>query len=1024
MLQRLLFTVATAISLTGLSVLYAVLIRPVVVLPVIPETVVEDEVRSEPHRPADNVHVAETYIPDAEWAAQSKYMLRAEQAYFYTEHWKQVPDNHKQVRFEKFAVVWVSTDKDGNEQAFSIVSEEALVEFASPFDERSPNPGRIIRAVLIGDVEIAGPDGLSVIGQNFIFDESELKLQTFYPVSFLYQSHRGSASRMTMGLIPGQGLPGKDRPHVYGVETIQLLANTSLPRNSHVLLELQVPQGDVLTPVRVRCAGDLVYTVATNTAVLTDDVIASTGSKDQNDRIHCHKLTMQFTPKKPGVDEVVTQAKPLTGEEPPPENSYQQIDRDLEFSWLEAEGQPGKQLMIISMTQKTNAYMDRLTYSAESKVLLMSSGSSKRAVRVTQKGSELKVPEIEAQLEQRPGEPVSLESLVCRGPGELNFVDEKTGKLAFVATWEKQLSKTTDPETKLDLVQLEDSAHFGVPDHETGLIAELIKIWLVPMKFSTPGLGEAPAGEGPPPEPRRVLALHDVGLKSPQLRIRRTNALDIRFEEAPTTNSVSTTQKRRSVLQPSSLTTSRPVQRGFASIPPSADVGSQNRSDNGTKSGQSPLGRSMPQPSNKPIFVSADQISVRVRQIVGNQTPEVIAVRSEGNVQISQEGPVGEKPLELEGDLVKLDNQSLHHEIIEIFGKPAQIRDHRFRLEGKDIYLNRGENEAQVRGAGWMKIRIPDQAQIPGLEGTANRDLNVRWDESMKFDGLDARFVGGVEAKLGQASMLCEQMSVQLLERLSFQSDSIKQDPAIRLVHCRENVRFENSTRFEKKLVDKYRGKVGEFTWHHATGDIHAQGPGEVQVWRRQQKGSLAISPKETSQANRPIPVEIAEWDYTRVEFEGKLDGHVDGHLNGSSDRQRMTIDDRVEVIHGPVESPNDTVDQDNLPSRAGTMRCESLEFLNHPKSNGNSIEYREMICRGNAEVEGQVDGRQFTASADEIIYDGSKSLYILNARGRQNARLTQIGSGSIGGGRINFNPITRSLKVDRAIDGQGSQMQ
>ena len=212
----------------------------------------------------------------------------------------------------------------------------------------------------------------------------------------------------------------------------------------------------------------------------------------------------------------------------------------------------------------------------------------------------------------------------------------------------------------------------------------------------------------------------------------------------------------------------------------------------------------MPQPSNKPIFVSADQISVRVRQIVGNQTPEVIAVRSEGNVQISQEGPVGEKPLELEGDLVKLDNQSLHHEIIEIFGKPAQIRDHRFRLEGKDIYLNRGENEAQVRGAGWMKIRIPDQAQIPGLEGTANRDLNVRWDESMKFDGLDARFVGGVEAKLGQASMLCEQMSVQLLERLSFQSDSIKQDPAIRLVHCRENVRFENSTRFEKKLVDKY----------------------------------------------------------------------------------------------------------------------------------------------------------------------------------------------------------------------------
>lgn len=1004
--------------------MYAVMIRPVVVIPAIPEVVVEDEVESEPHRPADNVHVAETYIPNAEWAARSKYMLRSEQTYFFTEHWKQVAENHKQVRFEKFAVVWVTVDKEGNEQAYSIISDEALVEFASAFDERTPNPGRVIRAVLIGDVEIAGPDGLSVIGQNFIFDEAELKLQTFYPVNFFYQSHRGSASRMTMSLIPGNGLPGKDRPHVSGVESIQLLANKSLPSNSLVRLKFQVPQGEEQREVRVQCAGDLVYTVATNTAVLTEDVIASTGPRDQNDRLGCHRLTLQFTPKKRELPETVVEVKLPAGEEPPLENEYQKIDSDLEFSWLEAEGQHGKQLMIISMSQKSNAYMDRLTYSAESKVLLMSSGSSGRAVRVTQKGSELNVPEIEAQLDQRPGEPVGLESLVCRGPGELNFVDEKTGKLAFVATWEKQLSKTTDPETNLDLVQLEERAHFGIPDQDTGLIAELIKIWLVPMKFSTPGQGETSSAETPPPEPKRVLAQYEVGLKSPQLRIRRTNELDIRFEDGPAINSTSASRTARSVLQPSSLTTSGPAQTGFASIPPAADLTTSQGSEKSRAAVRSLTDRLSSKPNNKPIFVSADQIGVRVRQIVGNQTPEVIAVRSEGNVQISQEGAPGERPLELEGDIVKLDNQSLNHEIIEIFGKPAQIRDHRFRLEGKEIYLNRGENDAVVRGAGWMKIRIPDETQILGAEAATSRDLNVHWNESMKFDGLEARFVGGVEAKLGQASMLCEQMSVELMERLSFQSNNIRQDPAIRLVHCRENVRFENSTHLERKLVDKYRGRVGEFVWYHATGDIHAQGPGQVQVWRRQQKGSLAISPKETSQANRPIPVEIAEWDYTRVQFEGKLEGHVDGHLNGSSDRQRATIDDRVEIIHGPVTSPNDVVDQDKLPSRAGTMRCDSLEFLNHPKSKGNPIEYREMICRGNSEVEGQVDGRQFTASADEIIYDGSKSLYILNAQGRQNARLTQVGSGSIGGGRIHFNPITRSLKVDRAIDGQGSQLQ
>ncbi|WP_373650025.1 hypothetical protein [Schlesneria sp. DSM 10557] len=1009
--------------------LYAVMIRPVVVIPDIPEAVVEDEIQSEPHRPPDNVLVAETFIPHAEWAAESKYMLRSDQAYFYTEHWKQVPDNQKQVRFEKFAIVYLTTDKEGNEQAFSIVSDEALVEFSAAFDERTPNPGRIIRAVLIGDVQIAGPDGLSVIGQNFIFDESELKLQTFYPVTFRYQSHRGSASRMTMGLIPGKGLPGKDRPHIYGVETVQLLANKSLPSQSLVQLELQVPQGDTQRDVLVQCAGDLIYSVATNTIVLTEDVIASTGPKDLNDRLGCHKLTLQFTPKKPAADEVVAEVKEPTGEESLPKDEYQQIERDLEFSWLEAEGKPGKQLMIISMSQKAKAYMDRLTYSAESKVLLMSSGTSGRAVRVTQKGSELKVPEIEAQLDQVPGEPVGLESLICRGPGALNYVDEKTGKLAFVATWEKQLSKTTDPDTRLDLIELEETAHFGIPDHksgliETGLIAELIKIWLAPIKLTAPGVEDGPAEETPPPELKRVLAQRDVGLKSPQLRIRRTNELDVRFEPAVAAIPVSSAPKNRTSLVPSSLTTRGRGQIGFASIPATADATAFPNSEASEKSSPTTRNPLASQGSGKPIFVSADQIAVRVRQVEGTQTPELVAVRSEGNVNITQEGAPGERPLELEGDVVKLDNQGVQREVIEISGKPAQIRDHRFRLEGKDIYLNRGDNEAKVKGSGWMKIAIPDQAQVPGVEKTGNRDLNVRWDEAMRFDGLEARFVGRVEAKLGQASMLCEQMNVQLQERLSFQSDNMTQEPAIRLVRCRENVRFENSTHVERKLVDKYRGRVGEFTWYHETGDIEAQGPGQVQVWRRQQKGSHAISPRETSQANRPIPVEISEWDYTRVQFEGKLEGRVDGHLSGNSDRQRVTIDDRVEVIYGPVNSPNDIVDPDNLPSRAGTLRCSSLEFLNHPKSKSNPVEYREMICRGNSEVEGQVDGRRFTASADEIIYDGSTSLYILNAQGKQTARLTRVGEATLGGGRIHFNPVTRGWKVIGASDGQGSGFQ
>jgi predicted Rdx family selenoprotein len=329
-----------------------------------------------------------------------------------------------------------------------------------------------------------------------------------------------------------------------------------------------------------------------------------------------------------------------------------------------------------------------------------------------------------------------------------------------------------------------------------------------------------------------------------------------------------------------------------------------------------------------------------------------------------------------------------------------------------------------VSGSGWMKFTIPNQAKLPGLDGAANRDLNVHWDESMNFNGLNAEFVGRVEAKLGLAIMHCEQMKVQLLERISFQSTTLESNPALKIIYCRENVRFENSTYFEKKLIDKYRGRVGEFEWNHSTGDVIAQGPGEVQLWRRQQKGSSGFAPKDTIQANRPIPVEIAEWDYTRIQFEGKLAGHVEGDLNGSSERQTATIDDRVEVIHGPVRLPNEKVDQDDLPSRAGTMRCDKLEFRNYPKTDRNPVEYRQLIGIGNAEVEGQVDGRRFTASADDISFDGSKGLYILLAHGKRNARLTEIGSSNIAGRRIEFNPQLKSLRGDQMIEGQGSQSQ
>lgn len=399
-------------------------------------------------------------------------------------------------------------------------------------------------------------------------------------------------------------------------------------------------------------------------------------------------------------------------------------------------------------------------------------------------------------------------------------------------------------------------------------------------------------------------------------------------------------------------------------------------------------------------------------------------------VKISQKGLPREKPLMIEGGRIELQAESEKQLVVHVQGIPALIHDQRFKIEGKDIHLDRGGNRAWVTGAGELKLPIPDGTKLPSLEGNANRDLVVHWNESMNFNGQDAKFIGRVEAKLGYGKMHCEQMVVQLVRRINFQADQFDTNPTINSIRCRESVSFEHSTYAENKLVDVYRGRVGEFDWNYASGDVVAQGPGEVRVWQRNQKENgfdqkgSGFDAGKTILANRPIPTEITTWNYTRVQFEGRLQGNFDGTTAGTANRQRATIDDRVEVVHGPVGGPNEVVDPDKLTSMAGTMRCDRLQVVNHAGSERPETKDLELVCRGNAEVEGQVSGQEFTASADEISFDGSKDLFILRSHGRQDATLTGVGIGKQSGQTISFNPDPKkkTVKIDRASNGQISR--
>jgi len=991
MFNRLVLTFATAVSLIGLYALYSVAMDRVVVIAIPPQQTV-DEFR-DAERPAENVRVAATYIPARRWAyaTESKYMLHVDQAFVYTDSWSRDESSGKHIKFIPFAMVWVSTNKQGQEQAVSIVCESAQLEFAAAFDEWNQTPGRVVGAVLNGAVEISGPDGLAINGHHFIFSESGLSLLTTNPVSFRYQSHRGSAARMSMKLLAAEGLPGMDRPHVFGVESIRLIAGyPSDPKNPFQYVKLKAQLPDDSKPVNVQCANDLEYSVDTNTAVFTKDVRVWHGKEKAYNSLNCETLTMQFIPKKAATEETA-EAEP---ENPPTAEKsveYQKLERNLEFSWLEAVGAPGKKVQIHSDVQKMTAYLTRLTYNAESRVLTMSSEGPRDNVQIRRERSELLAPKIEAQF----GEKNSLETLICRGPGELKLVDEKTGRLAFQATWQKQLTKRTDDATRLDLVELESGAQFLLRDRLTGLGAELIKVWLVPtassgnMMFGAPATTSDESKAPETPEPKRLLAQNEVVLKSPEMLIERTNELDIQFVDSPPDGS----------LGP-------PIEIPY---------------EGNTKSPAIP--QMAANKSAVPIVVSADRIGVQLRRAAGSTQPASLSEgHFEGKVRVTQIRKKGERPLSLEGDRVDLQNEADKQEVVHLHGRPAIIRDRGYEIEGKDIFLDRGANRAWVSTSGTLKLPVPPETIIPGLDSNANRDLRIRWDESMNFDGLDAKFLGRVEAKLGMGTMRCEQMVVQLTERISFQSESFDTTPSVNTIHCHENVKFENSTYLDKKVIDTYRGHVSEFVLNLAKGEVTAQGPGFVQAWQRQQKKDSTLAAHDAIQANRPIAVEVAVWDYTRAQFEGKLKGSFDGQATGRTTRRRATVDDRVEVIHGPVEQPLEELNPDKLPSRAGTIRCDQLQLVNHLATEKNAKEYRELVGLGNAEVEGQVRGRWFTASADEISFDGSTNQYVMRAHGNHLVRLAGDGINGPPAKRVRFNPDTRKLDINGAAEGAGSE--
>lgn len=413
---------------------------------------------------------------------------------------------------------------------------------------------------------------------------------------------------------------------------------------------------------------------------------------------------------------------------------------------------------------------------------------------------------------------------------------------------------------------------------------------------------------------------------------------------------------------------------------------------------------------DKPLAITAESIQVRAMRD-GDKT-EIAEVVTEGRIHVQQEHGAGELPLDITGDRLHLKNYGDAKQVVQVFGKPAQVQDRKMQLEGPDILFDRVSNRALVTGAGVLRVPVPN-----GMDGKPlpkPQMLDVFWKEKMDFDGKLAKFFANVRSQLDGSEMRCEEMHVTFERRINFAEEAAgDQRTEIYSVVCRDGVDLKSYEYEDNRLVSVRTARGFEFKLIQTTGHVAAQGPGTLELWRRRGGQRDTQRPGAKVAPNRARKVDSAEWEYTRVVFTGTMRGSIKDHTTTFREVER--------VVYGSVANSTDTIDEDQMPEDGGWMKCDELQLtqVSDPKSKKSHIELK---ATGNVVL----DGRSFRALAHKVTFNESMDQYTLSGDGTRDATLWRepIPGGPrspVAAQGMLFIPSRDILKLDRVAGGEGA---
>jgi hypothetical protein len=880
---------------------------------------------------------------------------------------------------------------------------KAELAFDRPLDLARAEFGRVEKGTLSGEVTIHSPPTLQG-GRDELFVKTRAvwldrqSIRTSNDVEFRYGESSGRGRMLEITLAQEQSGQNRARKSpLGGVQTVKLkhLEFLRIATAGGGLLGEASPAGGKRTenqsaPLDITCRGEFAFDVAAQLARFQDRVEVRRLTPDgPPDQLQCDELLLALGSPAAGPTSVASADDPLAG----------RLQRII------AIGSPAVLKAPASGIEAVAAFME---YSLADRFVTLKSDKQKQVHKVSlhQFGQHFIAPELHYKMADEG----RLGRLRATGPGELRLLQgHGASQQTVTARWERELH--VQPQGRNHVISLLDAASVTI-DPLGRFDANELHLWVlevpvesrprVPLGQASTAISTSDAQEAQPKTsiiPDRLLAVGKVRINSPRLDA-DTSQLEAWFIHLP--------PPPPAPLPPGgpSGPVREPVQPvAFSPIEP-------------------PSAQNVIRPPNLQKFHAGGGLMQMQLMVRGPAFDlEALNIRGQAEIDEIRTPEQGQEPIRVRGEILELRRGTQPDATIDITGRPAEVASRGLSLAGGKIQVFRGDNLMRIDGPGEATVPGGEQGGGGRASGVRSREsgigrsepsqkMHIVWQQGFVFDGLTARFNGGVEIRTATQTALTPILEATFRERLDFQAMGGQPQADVAQVFldgAMTGVYVEGRS-FDEfgEQLSREQLRARNLLIDREKGTFHATGPGWVNSVRRGSAGlpgSLGTqSPTPPPQAATPnVPEPLTS---VHVAFEREIDGNLV--------QREVEFRQQVQTTYSPAHDFNDEIVADplgNLGERMMLMQSDSLKIIEFIQPDNR---WFEMRATGHTRVRGS----RVDIDAPVVGYSSANEMLTLEGDGRAKAQvwMHRAAGGDpnrMSGERLRYNLRTGEVQTD-----------